>query len=157
MTSTDYRIREAIEHFRASQEMLAAGCSNGTEMILRRCMPRWDAGATGDVVIYADRLPEHPDSPILAMERLALGSRVGDWHPGQWHLVQGWRPGAGVDIGAGVMCVGHAFLVYRSADYIEIVQTGFGQALRSSVHTDVDRPWKQYTARLDIAALHEVT
>lgn len=60
-----------------------------------------DANTYGDLVVFADRLPARPDSPILAVERMGVGTRTAALSG--WCLVQGWRSLSPPS--------GHAFLV----------------------------------------------
>ena len=41
--------------------------------------------------VFRDRLPDNPNSPIQAVERMGIGSRVLGFTSGVWHLVQGVR------------------------------------------------------------------
>lgn len=68
-------------------------CSTMTTSILTSIYPSapWNSQDYGDLQVFADRLPNDPDSPINAVERAGVGQRVQSLVPGQWHLVQGWR------------------------------------------------------------------
>jgi hypothetical protein len=68
-------------------------CSTMTASILTSVYPSapWSVQDYGDLQVFGDRLPAHPDSPIRAVERVGVGQRVGLLMPGRWHLVQGWR------------------------------------------------------------------
>lgn len=144
--SLDYRLRALVESWRGAPDVTEWGCSHLTEELLHSLYrDRWDSQATGDLRLFADRLPAHPDAPILAAERLGWGERVTDFHPGRWHLVQvWWLSNQGVDIGGEAPHAGHAFLVYRAEDHIQIVQTAVGKPLKTSVSDKLRGPWERY-------------
>lgn len=68
-------------------------CSTATAAILMGCFPEapWTLREYGDLQVFADRLPGLPDSPIRAIERVGIGSRVTAPVANCVHLVQGWR------------------------------------------------------------------
>lgn len=68
-------------------------CSTLTTSLLTSCYPDapWTTREYGDLQVYADRLPDRPDAPIDAVERMGIGQRKDKPSPGKWHLLQGWR------------------------------------------------------------------
>jgi hypothetical protein len=85
-------------------------CSAMTIILLCAAFPDapWDGRSYGDLQCYAERLAEgHPDSPIDAVERAGVGTRVDGFHTlDAWYLVQGWWS-------LGAQPAGHAVLIYR--------------------------------------------
>jgi hypothetical protein len=77
----------------ADGENRITNCSTMTVSVLTSVYPDapWSQEDYGDLQVYADRLPGRPDSPIDAVERAGVGTRVDALVPGRWHLVQGWR------------------------------------------------------------------
>lgn len=68
-------------------------CSTLTTAVLMACYPEapWTLEEYGDLQVFADRLPNKPNAPILAIERVGVGSRVPAPVANAVHLVQGWR------------------------------------------------------------------
>jgi hypothetical protein len=68
-------------------------CSTLTAAALMACYPEapWTLEEYGDFQVFADRLPDKPNAPILAIERVGIGSRVAAPVANAVHLVQGWR------------------------------------------------------------------
>jgi hypothetical protein len=97
--------------------------------------------------IFADRLPA-TDTPIQAVERLGIGSRVNGFIDRVWHLVQGVRS---VD-----PFRGHAFLVKALGNGMlliyEATSRGGGNGPRFIVLTEVELV-ERYPAKLYKAAL----
>lgn len=85
-------------------------CSTLTSSVLTASFPTnpWTLREYGDLQVFADRLLDNPDSPIQAVERVGVGSRVSDFVEGLWHLVQGLRSKEPYR--------GHAILVRAFAD-----------------------------------------
>jgi hypothetical protein len=79
-------------------------CSSLTTWVLATVYPShgWDQQSYEDMQIYD---PTRPWSPVEAVERFGVGSRVVAPVGGAWHLTQGWRS---LDPLAG----GHARLAY---------------------------------------------
>jgi hypothetical protein len=75
---------------RADHEQ-AINCSTMTAWLLYEVYRGgWEHRDYGDLQVFADRLPAHPDAPILAVERRGVGVRVDALDQDGWHLVQGW-------------------------------------------------------------------
>lgn len=129
-------------------------CSPFTASILCAVYPdRVDAAAYGDLVVFADRLPTRPDSPILAVERMGVGTRTASLSG--WSLCQGWRslgtePNAVTDIIQPPS--GHAFLVSPAGLKLESTNAdGYVGPRWSPVTLDALR--KTYPAALYLARL----
>lgn len=74
----------------------------------------WSLQEYGDLQVFADRLPDHPDAPIRAVERMGVGARVSGPLDRRWHLVQGWR--------SLTRPSGHAFLVRRDGATLLVLE-----------------------------------
>lgn len=99
-------------------EMHEIDCSSMTTSVLTACFPSspWGSRGYGDLQVYADRLPAHYDSPIIAVENAGIGVRIAQgFEPGRWHLVQGWRS---LDPPRG-----HAFLVRNDGESMLMVES----------------------------------
>jgi hypothetical protein len=103
-------------------------CSTMTVSMLTSVFPNapWTQEDYGDLQVYADRLPDRPDSPIDAVERAGVGVRVELLEPERWHLVQGWRT---FDPSTPKYS-GHAFLVLANDT------GGIDQVLEATSRTD---------------------
>lgn len=118
-------------------------CSPFTASILCAVWPdRVDAAAYGDLVVFADRLPTRPDSPILAVERMGVGTRTASLSG--WCLVQGWRSLSPPS--------GHAFLVSPAGLKLESTNADGYVGPRWSP-TSLDALRKAYPAALYVARL----
>lgn len=95
-------------------EQQNTNCSTLTASILTSVFPSagWTLREYGDLQVFADRLPENPDAPVQAVNRLGIGMIVENLLPGKWHLVQGWRT---FDPSKSKYS-GHAFLVLLEHD-----------------------------------------
>lgn len=86
-------------------------CSTLTASILTSVFADrpWSGREYGDLQVFADRLPNSPDAPIRAAERMAVATPVEELVRGRWHLVQGWRS-------LGSSPSGHAFFALAGDD-----------------------------------------
>lgn len=71
-------------------------CSSFATYVIMCAYPEvaWTEEDYGDMVVYADRLPERPHSSQEALERRGVGSRLHDPEAvpvGTWFAFQGWR------------------------------------------------------------------
>ena len=129
-------------------------CSTLTTSLLTSVYPDapWTLREYGDLQVFADRLPSHPDSPIEAVRRMGVGEPVPELVHGQWHLVQGWRT---FDPKT-PRYSGHAFLVLaaRSGDGIEVLEASsrrsVGPRWRATTWASIKA---EYPAGLFIAVL----
>ena len=116
-------------------------CSTLTTSPLTSVFPDcpWTLTEYGDLQVFGDRLPDHPDSPIQAAVRMKVAREVTDPPPGQWCLVQGWR----TFDPSGPRYSGHAFLVRtdREGDGITVLEAssrnGIGPRYRRTTWTDL--------------------
>ena len=124
-------------------------CSTLTASVLTACFPSspWGSRGYGDLQVFADRLPDNPDSPIQAVEHAGIGSRVADtFAPNMWHLVQGWRT---LDPPRG-----HAFLMRDDGDSLLVLEatTNIGPRWKRTTRKRLHR---DYPAALYAAAIGE--
>ena len=110
----------------------------------------WTGREYRDLQVFSDRLPDSPDSPIKAVERMGFGIRVNAPIAGRWHLVQGWRS-------LGSRPSGHAFLMLAERDGLTVLEVtsiaNYGPRYKK---TTFEKLTQQYSAALFLAVLPRV-
>lgn len=100
-------------------------CSPLTCFVLMAAYPdkEWGVQDYKDLVIV-QTLGAHPagDSPIWCVERLGIGSKVGDFTAGCWHLVQTWND-ATADGHVIASKGGHATLAYFDGALVHVIES----------------------------------
>jgi hypothetical protein len=110
----------------------------------------WTSREYGDLQVFADRLPDTPDSPIRAALRMGIAERTEQFLAKRWHLVQGWRS-------LGSRPLGHAFLVLAGDEPEDLLvleassrENGIGPRYKQSTATALA---EEYGAGLYLGAL----
>jgi hypothetical protein len=122
-------------------------CSAMTIVLLCAVRPDapWDDRSYGDLQCYADRLPDHPDSPIDAVVRAGIGTRTSDTEAPGWYLCQGWWS-------LGSKPAGHAVLLYRdTSGELWVLQSASG--IGPTYGRATKPPEEQFTAGVYYARL----
>jgi hypothetical protein len=99
-----------------ADEALVINCSTQTVSLLTSAFPDapWSLREYGDMQVFGDRLPDSPDAPVRAAERMGIGRSEAGPVMGEWHLVQGWRTLNPPN--------GHAFLVLFDDDGLLVLE-----------------------------------
>lgn len=98
-------------------------CSTLTCSLITSVRPDvgWTVEDYGDLQVYADRLPDRPDSPIQAVVQQGIAERVDGPVARRWCLVQGVRE-LTVENGALASFSGHAFMVRRDGTTLTVIE-----------------------------------
>jgi len=123
-------------------------CSTFTASVLMAMYPQapWTEREYGDLQVFRDRLPDNPDSPIQAVERMCIGGSLTaeTMEPGFWHLLQLWRRAD--------FTGGHAVFAMRLTDggyhTVESSSSCCGPVRRHRPADWLDGYWRVYAARL---------